>query len=63
MDMVMVEVPAECANQVRVGDVATLFGGDGEGAITLDEFAGWAGTVSYEILTGLGSRLPREYRW
>jgi alanine racemase len=62
MDMIMVEVPPERAQQVRVGDVATLFGGEDEGAITLDEFAGWAGTISYEILTGLGSRLPREYR-
>ncbi len=62
MDMIMVEVPPARADQVRVGDVATLFGADGENAITLDEFAGWAGTVSYEILTGLGSRLPREYR-
>jgi alanine racemase len=62
MDMVMVEVPAGWAREVRVGDVATLFGGEGEGAISLDEFAGWAGTISYEILTGLGSRLPREYR-
>ncbi len=62
MDMIMVEVPPARAAQVRVGDVATLFGTDGENAITLDEFAGWAGTISYEILTGLGSRLPREYQ-
>lgn len=62
MDMIMVEVPPERAGQVRVGDIATLFGGEGESAITLDEFAGWAGTISYEILTGLGSRLRREYR-
>jgi len=57
MDMLMVE-----AERAAPGDVATLFGSDGEAAITLDEFAGWAGTISYEILTGLGSRLVREYR-
>jgi alanine racemase len=34
-------------------------GGPGEGAVTLDEVAGLAGTISYEILTGLGPRLPR----
>ncbi len=56
MDMLMVE-----AEGAAPGDVATLVGSDGESAITLDEFAGWAGTISYEILTGLGSRLPREY--
>jgi alanine racemase len=44
---------------VEPGDVATLMGGPGEGAVTLDEVAGLAGTISYEILTGLGPRLPR----
>ena len=62
MDMVMVEVPPAVGDRVGVGDVATLFGSDGHAAITLDEFAGWAGTISYEILTGLGSRVTREYR-
>ncbi|MBI2401698.1 MAG: alanine racemase [Gemmatimonadetes bacterium] len=56
MDMLMVE-----AKHAAPGDVATLIGSDGTSAITLDEFAGWAGTISYEILTGLGSRLTREY--
>jgi alanine racemase len=43
---------------VAVGDVATFFGG----LITLDEHASSAGTISYELLTSLGSRLPRRYR-
>ncbi|MES2124890.1 MAG: alanine racemase [Gemmatimonadota bacterium] len=42
---------------VAVGDVATLFGG----VVTLDEQAALAGTISYELLTTLGSRLPRRY--
>ena len=42
---------------VAIGDVATLFGG----LVTLDEQAALAGTVSYELLTGLGPRLPRRY--
>lgn len=41
------------------GDVATLIGADGEEAITVDDAAGWADTIGYEILTGLGSRLER----
>lgn len=57
MDFLMVE-----AEGAAPGDIATLVGSDGDATITLDEFAGWAGTISYEILTGLGSRLPREYR-
>ena len=62
MDMLMVDAGPARERAPRVGDVAALFGGEGPGAIPLDEFAGWAGTISYEILTGLGSRLPREYR-
>ncbi|HEV7588558.1 MAG TPA: alanine racemase [Longimicrobium sp.] len=44
------------------GDVATLLGRDGDAEITLDEVAARVGTISYEILTGLGPRLPRMYR-
>jgi alanine racemase len=59
MDMTTVdltEVP-----EARPGDVATLFGEDGGEAISVDEFAGRCGTISYEILTGLTPRLPRVY--
>lgn len=42
---------------VAIGDVATIFGG----LVTLDEHAAHAGTVSYEMLTALGPRLPRRY--
>ena len=62
MDMVMVDAGPAAEAAPRVGDVATLFGGDGVNAIALDEFAGWAGTISYETLTRLGPRVPREYR-
>ncbi len=55
MDMCMVAVDD---GAVAVGDVATLFGG----IVSLDEQARGAGTISYELLTALGSRLPRRYR-
>jgi alanine racemase len=42
---------------VAVGDVATVFGG----SVSLDEQAALAGTISYELLTSLGARLPRRY--
>lgn len=58
----MVDVGSLGPNRVVRGDVATLIGEDGDGRIFLGEFAGWAGTISYEILVGLGSRLPRRYR-
>jgi alanine racemase len=55
MDMCMVAVDD---GAVAVGDVATVFGG----IVSLDEQARAAGTISYELLTALGSRLPRCYR-
>jgi alanine racemase len=55
MDMCMVAVDD---GRVVVGDVATIFGG----LISLDEQAEAAGTISYDLLTSLGARLPRRYR-
>ena len=55
MDMCMVAVDD---GAVSVGDIATIFGG----IVSLDEQAAGSGTISYELLTGLGSRLPRRYR-
>jgi alanine racemase len=60
MDFVMVDVGPE--PDVGIGDVATLIGKDAGARITLDEFAGWADTISYEIIARLGARLPRRYR-
>ncbi|MEO7984977.1 MAG: alanine racemase [Gemmatimonadales bacterium] len=42
---------------VSIGDVATVYGG----IVSLDQQARAAGTISYELLTALGSRLPRLY--
>ena len=53
MDMCM----AAAAEKVAPGDVATVFGG----IISLDQQAEAAGTISYEILTRLGARVPRRY--
>jgi alanine racemase len=43
---------------VRPGDVAELFGPDD---LTAEDWAGWNDTISYEILTSIGSRVPRRY--
>jgi len=47
--------------QVRVGDVATLIGADGEERITAEEVAAWSDTISYEVLTAIGPRVERRY--
>ena len=60
MDMMMVDltdVPG-----AEVGDPVTLIGADGAASIAVDELAGWAGTVNYEILCGISKRVPRIYK-
>jgi alanine racemase len=46
---------------VAVGDVVTLVGKSGSECVTLEQFAGWGRMLQRELLTGLGSRLPRVY--
>ena len=60
MDFVMVDLGPD-GDWVDIGEVATLIGCDGDEEITVDEFAAWSGTISYEVLTGLRGRLRREY--
>ena len=47
---------------VEVGDVVTLIGRDGDAAVTAEEWADHMGTIGYEIVCGIGPRVPREYR-
>jgi alanine racemase len=54
MDMCMVAVDGH----VAVGETATVYGG----LISIDQQAAMAGTVSYELLTRLGSRVSRCYQ-
>jgi alanine racemase len=53
MDMTMVAAPGP----LHLGDVATVFGG----RVSLDNQAAAAGTIAYELLTGLGVRVQRRY--
>jgi alanine racemase len=47
---------------VEVGDVATVFGRTPEGVrVPVEDFASGAGTLGYEILVGIGARVPRHY--
>ena len=59
MDMLMVDVTD--VPGASLNDVATLIGDDGVERITIDDVAGWAGTISYEILCGISKRVPRVY--
>lgn len=57
MDQMMVDVTH--IENVKLGDIATVFGGDG--ADTLDEVAQKCSTINYEILCDIGRRVPRVY--
>ena len=59
MDVTVLDVSE--VDGIRVGDVVTFFGEDGGETITLEEVAGHARTINYEILTGLTRRLPRTW--
>jgi alanine racemase len=54
MDFTMVDMGDD---PVSTGDPATIFGG----RISLDDQAEAAGTISYELLTGLARRVTRRY--
>lgn len=56
MDQAMVDVGQA---KVRIGDEAVLIGSQGRSRITAEELAGLANTIPYEIVCGLGSRIPR----
>ncbi len=59
MDQIMVNLEWGTAYN---GDDAILLGHQGDESITADEVASWAGTIPYEVLTNINSRVPRVYR-
>ncbi len=44
-----------------IGDEVVLIGAQGANKITSEELAALSGTIPYEIVCGLGSRIPRVY--
>lgn len=59
MDSITVDVTA--MRETAAGDRVTLLGSDGAESISATEMAEWAGSIPYEILTGIGARVKREY--
>ena len=58
MDLLAIDITDLPDNAARRGDLATLIGGE----ITVDDVSAAAGTIGYEVLTGLGRRYHRVYR-
>jgi alanine racemase len=57
MDMMMVDV-SDCPVPVFKGTPVTLLGS----GVCASELAKWAGTIPYEILTGLSGRIERSFQ-
>ena len=58
MDQLMVNIEWDSAYN---GDEAILLGEANGERITVEELAQWAGTIPYEILTNINTRVPRVY--
>lgn len=60
MDQAMLDVTE--AEGIRAGDEVVIFGDNGvEASISIDEVAAWMGTINYEVVCLIGSRVPRVY--
>ena len=58
MDQVVVNIENDSAYN---SDEVILLGSDGNNSITAEDLAKWAGTIPYEILTNINTRVPRIY--
>jgi alanine racemase len=58
MNMTLVDLGG--APSANPGEAVSLIGGDGAG-VTADDWAQWADTINYEIVTRLPAELRREY--
>ena len=56
MDLLHVDA-SDVGSGIALGDWVEVFGR----TVGIDETAAWAGTISYEVLTRMGSRLQRSY--
>lgn len=62
MDQIMIDVTdlAAAGLSIKVGESVILIGRQEKEEIPADEWARWAGTISYEIFSGISARVPRK---
>jgi alanine racemase len=48
-------------DDVAVGDEVVLIGAQDGAAVTADDWAAWLDTINYEVVCGVGGRVPRIY--
>lgn len=59
MDQILVACDPDAG--VEIGDEVVLIGSQGDTTITADEWADRLGTISYEVVTRIGRRVPRVF--
>ena len=59
MDMILVDIGN---SKIDIGEEVAIIGTQGLESITVDELARLDSTISYEIICGIGKRVPRVYR-
>ncbi len=65
MDQILVDcgpAPADDRLDIAIGDEVVLIGEQGDERIDAGDWAGTLGTIPYEIICGIGPRVPRFYR-
>ena len=62
MDQIVIDCGPPGSDPVAVGDEVVLLGRQADEEITADEWATRLGTISYEVLCGIGPRVPRHPR-
>jgi alanine racemase len=60
MDFIMADVTG--ISGVDIGDEVVLFGVQGREEITAEEIAELSGTINYEVVSKISSRIPRRYK-
>jgi alanine racemase len=61
MDQLVVDCGAADGSTVGVGDEVVLLGRQGDEEITATEWAERLGIIAYEVVCGIGPRVPRRY--
>jgi alanine racemase len=61
MDQLMVDCGPAGGTAPEVGDEVMLIGGQGKAVLSADDWAERLGTIAYEIVCGIGPRVPRRY--
>jgi alanine racemase len=58
MDQIVIDVGDF---DVRPGDEVVVLGEQGNDVVSADDWAGILETISYEVVCGIGPRVPRRY--